>query len=309
MSALWSIFVIVLTVLSIVGCLWLLIWQSRGHTGPQTTHVWDDDLTEYNNPLPRWWLNLFVITIVFSVVYLLLFPGLGGIAGQLGWTSKAEMQARLDQLTEQRQARFAKLADKPLPALVHDEVALSLGRSVYVANCAGCHGVDATGAIGFPNLRDQDWLYGGEPQTVLASIVNGRNGQMPGLEAALSEDQIQALVDFLPHWSDTKLDDAVREAGMAAYAGICAACHGPDGKGNTALGAPNLTDEIWLWGARPEQLRQTIVAGRNNSMPPHRDLLSPQEARVVAAYVLSLSATDAMAHQPALDTEEIVAKR
>lgn len=290
MSAGWSLFVIVLTVISIAGCLWLLFSQSRGKTGAQTTHVWDDDLTEYNNPLPRWWLNLFVLTTVFGIGYLVFYPGLGNLGGRLGWNSQTEMQARLSELTAQRQAQFAKISGKPQEALVHDPLAQSLGRSVFVNNCAGCHGMDARGAIGFPDLSDGDWLYGGAPETVLASIDQGRNGQMPAFNGVLPPEKLDALLAFVPYWSDPHLPPETREAGLAAFAGTCAACHGPDGKGNPAIGAPNLTDDIWLWGGRREQIRETILFGHQSHMPAHATLISDQEMRVVAAYVLSLSA-------------------
>ena len=302
MSAFWHLFVVVLTVLSIIGCLWLLFSQSRGKTGPETTHTWDDDLTEYNNPLPRWWLNLFIITIVFSLGYLALYPGLGNIVGKLGWSSKQEMQARLDQLTAQRQVQYAKLGGKSVAQLAHDSNALALGRSVFIANCAGCHGTDARGAIGFPDLTDADWIYGSQPEVVLASIEQGRNGQMPAFNGALSPDKLDALLDFVPYWADPELDPHKREAGMQAFAGTCAACHGADGKGNVAMGAPNLSDEIWLWGGRREQIRESILFGRKNLMPAHAGLISPDEARVVAGYVLSLS--NAKADQPQPESGE-----
>jgi len=290
MSAFWHSFIVILTILSIAGCLWLLFAQSRGKTGQETTHVWDDDLTEYNNPLPRWWLNLFIITAVFGIGYLVYYPGLGNMAGRFGWSSQAEMQAQLDHITARRQAQFARLSGRTLTELAQDQSAQALGRSVFINNCAGCHGTDARGAIGFPDLADADWLYGGQPETVLTSIEKGRNGQMPAFNGAVDPAKLDTLLAFLPHWSDPELDADVRTAGLQAFAGTCAACHGADGKGNVALGAPNLTDDVWLWGGRREQIRQTILFGRANHMPSHATLISADEARVVAAYVMSLSA-------------------
>lgn len=289
MSPFWHGFVIVLTVLSIAGCLWLLFTQSRGKTGPQTTHVWDDDLTEYNHPLPRWWLNLFVLTAVFGVGYLAFYPGLGNLAGTLGWTSTGEMKAKLERITAQRTGQLHALSGKSLAALAGDEAALRLGRAVFVGNCAGCHGTDARGAIGFPDLADADWLYGSAPEVVLASVLDGRSGQMPAFNGALPPEKLDALLDLLPHWSDPELDAAKRAAGLEAYAGTCAACHGAQGKGAVAMGAPDLTDAVWLWGGRREQIRESILFGRRNHMPAHANLISPDEARVVTAYVLSLS--------------------
>ena len=289
MSVFWHLFVVVLTVLSILGCLWLLLAQSRGKTGPETTHVWDDDLTEYNNPLPRWWLNLFLLTIVFAVGYLVFYPGLGTMAGRLGWSSEQEMQDRLALLTAQRQAQYAPLAGLPVAALVDHESARNLGRSVFVSHCAGCHGTDARGAIGFPDLTDDDWLYGGDAETLVASIARGRGGQMPSFIGSVSAEKLDALLAFLPYWSDPELPAKRREAGMKAFSGTCSACHGADGTGNPALGAPDLTDDVWLWGQRRDQIRHSILYGRHNRMPPHDGLLTEDEIRVVAAYVLSLS--------------------
>ena len=289
MSAFWHGFVILLTLVSIAGCLWLLFSQSRGKAGPATTHVWDEDLTEYNNPLPRWWLNLFVITAVFGVGYLVFYPGLGNVSGRLGWSSKAEMQAQLDRITALRQAQFARLEGRSIVELSQDRSAQALGRSVFVNNCAGCHGTDARGAIGYPDLADADWLYGGQPETVLASIEQGRNGQMPALNGAIDPQKLEALLAFLPHWSDPELPAGVREAGMQVFTSMCAGCHGVDGKGSLALGAPNLTDDVWLWGARREQIRDTILFGRKSHMPSHAPLITNAEARVAAAYLLSLA--------------------
>ncbi len=293
MSTFMHLFVVVLTVASILGCLWLLLAQSRGKTGPETTHVWDDDLTEYNNPLPRWWLHLFLLTIAFSVGYLVFYPGLGTVQGRLGWSSEAEMQARLDELTAQRQAQYAPLSGLPVAALVDQDSARNLGRAVFVANCAGCHGTDARGAIGFPDLTDGDWLYGNSAEAVMTSIRQGRNGQMPSFLGVVSPEKLDALLAFLPYWSDPELPAARREAGMKAFSGTCSACHGADGQGNPLLGAPNLTDDVWLWGRQREQIRHSIMFGRQNGMPAHDHLLSEDEIRVVAAYVLSLSAAGA----------------
>ncbi|HKY93624.1 MAG TPA: cytochrome-c oxidase, cbb3-type subunit III [Nevskiaceae bacterium] len=289
MSAFWSVFVVVITVASLIGCLWLLFTQSRGKTGAETTHTWDDDLTEYNNPLPRWWLWLFILTVVFSAGYLAFYPGLGNFMGSSAWTSQKEMAANLARITERRTAQFARLADKPVTELAHDPAALALGRSAFLGNCAGCHGTDAQGAIGFPNLADRDWLYGGEPETILASIERGRSGQMPPFLSALSAQDAQALLDFVPYWSDAELATHRREAGMAVFSRLCAACHGPEGKGNVALGAPDMTDDTWLWGGRKEQIRETILFGRKNFMPAHAALMSKDETRMAAAYVYSLT--------------------
>ncbi|MBI3171320.1 MAG: cytochrome-c oxidase, cbb3-type subunit III [Hydrocarboniphaga effusa] len=291
MSAFFHWFVIVITVASMIGALWLLFANARGKPGESedTGHVWDNDLREYNNPLPRWWLNLFVITVVFGAGYLVFYPGLGNFAGTSGWTQQKQMNERLELVKAKRQAVYAAFKDKDVAALAQDPAALALGRGVFLNNCAGCHGADAHGAIGFPNLADHDTLFGISPEAILTSITSGRGAQMPAFNAVLSAEAVQTLVDFVPRWSDPTLDAAKREAGLKQFSVTCTACHGADGKGNIALGAPNLTDDIWFFGGSPEQVRHTILFGRSTQMPAHGDILSPDDIRVVAAYVYGLT--------------------
>jgi len=295
MSPFWSNFVIVLSVLMMIACLWLLFANAKGVPGESGEHVWDDDLREYNNPLPRWWLNLFVITVIFAAIYLALYPGLGNLSGKLGWTSTGEMNAKLAEYNAKRHAAYASLAGKDIPSLASDETAIGLGRAVYLGNCAGCHGADARGAIGFPNLADADWKFGGTPEAIVASITQGRNALMPPMKAALSPEGLEALVEFVPFWSDATLDPAKREAGLKQFAITCAGCHGADGHGNQALGAPNLSDDIWLYGPGRERIRHAIEAGLHGQMPAHATLLNQDEIRVVAAYVYGLSTPSAAA--------------
>jgi len=291
MSTFFHWFVIVIAVGSMVGALWLLFANARRRPGESqdTGHVWDDDLREYNNPLPRWWLNLFVITVVFAAGYLAFYPGLGNFAGLGGWTQQGQMAARLDAVKARRQALYAQFKDKDVAALAQDATAHALGRELFLGNCAGCHGADARGALGFPNLSDGDWLYGGAPDTIVASITHGRQGVMPPFGAALPPEAVNTLVAFVPRWSDPTLDHGTRAAGLQRFAVTCAACHGPDGKGNPLLGAPNLTDNVWLHGGRPEQVRETILSGRRGAMPAHEPILTADDIRLVAAYVYGLS--------------------
>ncbi len=290
MSTFWSLFIIVITVGSMIGALWLLFSNARGKMSTEDTgHVWDDDLREYNNPLPRWWLNLFVLTVIFAAIYLAVYPGLGSFGGQFGWTSDKQLAERLNKVEAKREAIFAQFGDQGPAELSKNAAALSLGKDVFLNNCAGCHGADAKGAVGFPNLTDHDWLYGGSPETIVASITNGRGGVMPPLGATMDKDTLEALVQTVAHWSDPKLDPAVREKGMAQFNITCMACHGPTGTGNPMLGAPNLTDNIWLYGGSTDRIRETLTKGRQGQMPSHKPLLSPDEIKVVAAYVYSLS--------------------
>ncbi|SEP65537.1 cytochrome c oxidase cbb3-type subunit 3 [Solimonas aquatica] len=289
MSNGFSIYIIVIVLGSLAACMWLLFGQSKGTKGESTGHVWDDDLREYNNPLPRWWLNLFVLTTVFALGYLAFYPGLGNFAGRLGWTAHGEMQQNLDKIVQARQETFATFKSKSVDELVQVPAALALGKSVFLNNCAGCHGPDGAGARGFPNLTDHDWLYGGDGATLVTTITNGRGGTMPPFGSTLSAEQIETLVAFVPHWSDPALPAAKREAGLAQFQQTCAACHGPEGKGNPMLGAPNLTDDTWLYGGDAKTVRETITNGRHGQMPAHETVLTADEIRVVAAYVESLS--------------------
>jgi len=291
MTAFWHWFVIVITVASMLGCLWLLFANARRAPGEaeDTGHVWDDDLRERNNPLPRWWLNLFVITVVFAAGYLALYPGLGNYAGMLNWTQRAQAQAALDGINARRAVLYARFQGRDFVSLAQDPAALSLGRETFLRNCAGCHGADARGAVGFPNLTDDDWLYGGRPEDIVASVTHGRRGAMPMFNGALPAEAVKALADFVPRWSDPRLDAGARAAGLRQFAITCAACHGPDGRGNPALGAPNLTDNIWLYGGSTAQVRETILFGRNGNMPAHAGLLSADDVRLAAAYVYGLS--------------------
>jgi cytochrome c oxidase cbb3-type subunit 3 len=291
MSAFWHWFVIVITVASMIGCLWLLFANARRSPDAtkDTGHVWDEDLRELNQPLPRWWLNLFVLTVVFAAGYLVFYPGLGNFAGTLGWTQGAEAQAALAAINEQRGAAYAQFKDRDFPALAADPTAQSLGREIFLRNCAGCHGADARGAVGFPNLADHDWLYGNRPEDIVASVSNGRRGAMPTFNGALPAEAVKVLATFVPRWNDPRLDNGTRAAGLRQYAITCAACHGPEGRGNPALGAPDLTDDVWLYGGTSEHVRQSILFGRNGNMPAHAALLSPEDIRLVSAYVYGLA--------------------
>lgn len=291
MNTFWHLFVIVVTLASLAGCLWLLFANARRDPGQgdDTGHVWDGDLRERNQPLPRWWLNLFVLTVVFAGGYLVLYPGLGNYAGTLGWTQQGQAQAALDAVQARRAELHAQFAGRDVAALSQDPAARSLGRDLFLNTCAGCHGADARGALGFPNLADADWLYGGTPDDIVASITQGRRGAMPPFNGALSPEALKALVTVVTRWTDPHVDAGTRADGQRQFGITCAACHGTDGRGNAALGAPNLTDDIWLFGGSAEQVRQSILFGRGGVMPAHAGLLPPEDIRLVAAYVYGLS--------------------
>jgi cytochrome c oxidase cbb3-type subunit III len=300
MSSGWSWYVIALIVLNIGGCAWLLWWTARRRPGDpkpeDTSHVWDGDLTEYNKPLPRWWINLFWITIVFGIGYFAWFPGFGNFAGYSGWTSTREHDERKAAYDATLESTFAPFTNQPIDVLAANPDALKLGRSIFSNTCATCHGSSAQGATGYPNLRDDIWHWGGSPDRVLQTVLDGREGVMPewgtvltGMGGENAVDYVAAYVRTLSQPERGVYNDYMASRGRKLYEGICVACHGVDGKGNPEMGAPDLTDDYWLYGNSTEVLRQTIVRGRHGSMPAHREVLGDTRSRLVAAYVWSLS--------------------
>lgn len=288
-----SIYVIVLVVLNVVAAMWLLWWMRKRRDEATTTtdttgHVWDGDLREYNNPLPRWWLWLFVLSVVFSIGYLVLYPGMGNNQGSLGWTQQkqwAEMQAEQE---KKAQAMLAQFTGRPIEELARDPAALKVGRNLFANNCSTCHGSDGGGATGFPNLTDRDWLWGGEAESIRTTIHEGRIGAMPGWEAVLGTAGVENVLAHVLSLSGRQSEAGNAAEGRTQFELLCAACHGADGRGQTALGAPNLTDKIWLHGGSPETIRRLIAQGVNNAMPAQGDRLGDERVRLLSAYVLSL---------------------
>jgi cytochrome c oxidase cbb3-type subunit 3 len=291
------------TLVNIGAVLWLLWWTSRRRgdepAAETTGHVWDDDLTEYNKPLPRWWLVLFVLTVVFGVAYLIVYPGLGNFVGLKKWSQveQYEQQTReADAVLARTYAPFLKMS---LTQLEADSSATRYGRNLFLNNCAGCHGSDAGGAPGFPNLTDKDWLWGGARDTVLASIQNGRTAVMPGWKPILGSQGVENVLAYVMSLAGRKVLNADVEAGAKTFSQTCAACHGPDAHGNPALGAPNLADNTWLYGGSIDSVRQTIANGRQGQMPAHLERLGEVRTKLVAAYVLSVSTPGADAQTAA----------
>jgi cytochrome c oxidase cbb3-type subunit 3 len=293
MSGFWSWFVVVVTLGSIGGALWLLLAQAgsrRPGESDTTGHEWDG-LTERNNPLPRWWLGLFLLTIAFGAGYLAVYPGLGGFGGAFGWTQTRQYDAEVAYWSAREAERFAAFAGLDYADLAADPDARKVGERLFANNCAACHGSDARGAPGFPNLADADWLYGGAPEQIEASIRHGRGGVMPPM-AHLGEQGVADVAAYVLSLGGRRLEPPLTEfaaRGAATFATLCAACHGQDGTGNTALGAPNLADDIWLYGGDLATLRQTVGGGRNGRMPAHAGLLSDERIRLLTAYVYGLS--------------------
>jgi cytochrome c oxidase cbb3-type subunit 3 len=297
MTSSHSLFIIVLTVANIAGALWLLWWTRRSRSDESgavhtTGHVWDGDLTELNNPLPRWWLWLFIITVAFGGVYLALYPGLGSNAGTLGWTSRAEHDAAARANAERIEQTLAAYSLRNVNDLVLDPAALNVGRNLFLNNCATCHGSDGGGAPGFPNLTDKDWLWGGTSETVLATISNGRTGVMPPWGDALGAGGVEDMLAYVYSLQGRKLPAGNSSAGERKFGELCAACHGVDGRGKPEMGTPNLADGIWLHGGALATVRESITRGRTGTMPAHLGRLGETRVKLLAAYVLSLGQKD-----------------
>jgi cytochrome c oxidase cbb3-type subunit 3 len=296
-SGFWGYYVAILVIVSIVACALLLKAQSvrpaKGASIDTTGHVWDEDLKEWNNPLPNWWRWLFYITIVFSLIYLAFYPGLGTYGGRLGWSSIKQFEDEVAHADAVYGPLYAKYRDMPITQIATDPAALAIGQSLFLNYCAQCHASDARGSKGFPNLTDTDWLWGGEPKQIEETILGGRNGVMPPWGGALGAEGVKDVAHYVLSLSGSPYDSIRAERGKDKFAQTCAACHGADGKGNQTLGAPNLTDKIWLYGGGEPDIVATIANGRNGHMPAHKDFLGEAKVHVLAAYVWSLSHPEA----------------
>lgn len=294
-SGFWEIYIGVITVVSIIACLVLLLAMSSrrvsGGASQTTGHTWDEDLGEYNNPLPRWWLWLFIITIVFGLVYLVLYPGLGLYQGMLNWTSTGEYQEEIKLADAQYGPLFQKFASRDIAELAKDPEARAVGQKLFLNHCAQCHASDGAGSRGFPNLTDADWLYGGDPETIKTTIANGRIGIMPALGATLGAESTRDVANYVLSLSGRGHDAARAARGREKFQSICAACHGAEGKGNPQLGSANLSDKISLHGESEEEVIQVITKGRNDVMPAHKDFLGDAKVHILAAYVYGLANT------------------
>ncbi|ARV17013.1 Cbb3-type cytochrome c oxidase subunit CcoP [Curvibacter sp. AEP1-3] len=296
-SNFWSVYVTAVTVIGIVACLFLLWFSGKAKAmtanDNTTGHVWDGDLREMNNPLPRWWVGLFVITIVFAGVYLAFYPGLGNSAGKLGWTSKGQLQAEIAKGEADIAPIYARFDSMTPEDMAKDPQAHAIGERLFMNNCSQCHGSDAHGSKGFPNLTDADWLHGGTPDKIIETLNQGRIGQMPPMAAAVgTADDVKNVANYVLSLSGSPNDSVRAALGKPKFA-ACAACHGADGKGNQALGAPNLTDDIWLHGYGENAIIAMVNNGKVNQMPAQAQKLSPAQIKVLASYVWGFSNTGA----------------
>jgi cytochrome c oxidase cbb3-type subunit III len=292
-SGFWSTYVAGITLVSILACL-LLLWVTarkkvKASADNTTGHVWDEDLTEMNNPLPLWWVWMFIITIVFSLMYLVAFPGLGSYEGQLKWSTRSEYEGEMARAKQELDPLYSQFTAKKTEDLAGDPAAMGIGERLFMNNCAQCHGSDARGSKGFPNLADGDWLHGGEPAKIIETITKGRIGTMPPMAAAVgSPDDVKNVANYVLSLSNSPHDSVRAQLGKPKFT-ACAACHGADGKGNQAIGAPNLTDDIWLHGWGEQAVINMINNGKTNQMPAQEGKLTDAQIQVLASYVWGLS--------------------
>lgn len=295
--AFWDYYIAILSLASIIGCGIFLKLQSHAkvaaeHAGGRaetTGHTWDEDLGEYNNPLPRWWAWLFYLTIIFSLGYLVLYPGLGSYGGTLGWTQVGQLAEENKAADAQFGPIYERFAKMDVKDVAKSPEALAIGQKLFLNHCAQCHASDGRGSKGFPNLADNDWQWGGAPETIKATIIDGRMGVMPPFGPALGEGGTKDVAHYVMSLSGMANDSIRAAKGKELFAANCVACHGPEGKGNPAMGAPNLTDKTWLYGSGEPVIVETVTKGRSNQMPAHKDLLTPAKIHLLTAYVMSLS--------------------
>jgi len=292
-SGFWSVYISIITIVSIIACGVLLqVMSTRKVPGSQvetTGHSWDEDLVEYNNPLPRWWIWLFYITILFGLVYLVLYPGLGTYGGAYQWTSKKQYDEEVAQAEAQSAPIYDKYAKTDLKQLAADPEALAIGQKLFLNNCAQCHSSDARGGKGYPNLTDMDWIYGGTPETIKETIANGRKGVMPPWGPVLGDEGVKDMAHYVMSLNGRTFDSLRAARGKEKFMTTCVACHGPEGKGNPAIGAEDLTTLTLLHGAEEPTLIETISKGRIDTMPAQKELLGEARVHILAAYVWSLS--------------------
>lgn len=292
-SGFWSVYVAGITLVGILACLVLLWVTSRkkipARSDNTTGHIWDEDLSEMNNPLPMWWVWMFIITIVFSLLYLVAYPGLGTYPGELKWSTAGQYQAEVEKATKELTPLYAQFTAKKAEELAGDGTAMAIGERLFMNNCAQCHGSDARGSKGFPNLADGDWLHGGAPDKIAESLTKGRTGNMPPMAAAVgTPDDVKNVAQYVLSLSNSPHDSVRAQLGKSKFA-ACAACHGADGKGNQALGAPNLTDDIWLHGWGEQAIVNIVTNGKVNEMPAQAGKLTEAQIHVLGAYVWGLS--------------------
>lgn len=297
-SSFWGIYITVVVIVGIVWLGYLLFTQATaknttqpGEAAKTVGHVWDETLEEYNHPLPRWWLLLFVFTLLFGLVYLILYPGLGSFPGLRGWSAVGQYKKERAQAEASYKPLYDRYLQQDIKVLAADPNAMAMAGNLFQTYCSQCHGSDGRGAKGFPNLVNHDWLYGGDPQTIKTTIMNGRHGQMPAFGAAFGEEKVKDVANYVLSLSGKKHDVERAQRGKVTFLAVCATCHGAEGKGNPMIGAPNLMHPSgnWLYGGTEKAIIETITNGRDNQMPAWKDFLGEGKVHLLAAYVWGLS--------------------
>ncbi|MEZ5571653.1 MAG: cytochrome-c oxidase, cbb3-type subunit III [Halioglobus sp.] len=291
MTSFWSMWIIVLTSTTIVGVTWILFANRKRDqkSTEQTTGHDFDGIEEYDNPLPAWWFYMFVLTIIWGIGYLIIYPGMGNFPGLLGWTQLGQHEREVTAADAKYRAMRDRYLALPVEEIATDPAVRKMGMRMFASNCAQCHGGDAKGTYGFPNLTDSAWLYGGSPADIVASITHGRQGAMPAWGSIIGEQGVNDVTAYILSINGREAGAAQTAAGAQVFQTYCVACHGAEATGNTALGAPNLKDGIWQYGGSAEQISHTIRAGRNGVMPAQKDTLSEDKIHILAAYVYGLS--------------------
>ncbi len=291
MASLWSNWIIILTVISFIGLIWILLAnrKMRGDNPEAKTGHSYDGIEEYDNPLPAWWFYMFLITIIWGAGYLIAYPGLGNFPGLLGWTQVEQHQMQVDKAEEKYRAMRDRYMALPVEEIASDPAVRKMGMRMFGNNCAQCHGADGRGSYGFPNLTDDDWIFGGTPEAIKTSITQGRRAAMPAWGDILGDQGVTEVTAYVLELNGRDRDDALASRGKKHFQTYCVACHGADGGGNPMLGAPNLANGIWLYGGNEEQISHSIRAGRNGVMPAHETLLSEDKIHIITAYVYGLS--------------------
>lgn len=295
-SGFWGIYITIIVCLGIIGLAYLLYTQAKRTTKPgepikTVGHVWDETLEEYNYPLPRWWLVLFILALIFGVIYLVLYPGLGTFAGLRHWSAVGQYKTERAQAEARYQPLYNKYLKQDITVLARDPAAMTMASHLFQTYCVQCHGSDARGAKGFPNLVKHDWQWGGEPKTIEETILYGRHGQMPGFGAAFGEEKVKDVAHYVLSLSGKKHDAERAVRGSLTFKAVCIVCHGPDGRGLRSTGAPDLTHPSgnWLYGGTEKMIIETITNGRDNRMPAWKDFLGEGKVHLLAAYVWGLS--------------------
>lgn len=298
MSTFWSLWIIILTSVNLILLLWVLLANRkvavRDDVDPEnrtTGHVYDG-IEEFDNPLPKWWFVMFIATFVFTVFYLILYPGMGNWKGILGWTAVNQLERQQEKALSQYESSYGVYTQMPVEELIKEPRAMKMAQRIFANNCAVCHGADAGGALGFPNLTDSDWLYGGTPDAIKQTLVDGREAAMPAWQSIMGEKGIAETTEYVLSLSGREHDETKAQAGKKLFDQNCVACHGSDGTGSYAVGAPNLTDDIWLYEGSPEGIRHTLRVGRNGVMPAQEERLRADKIHLLSAYVYSLSQED-----------------